>query len=242
MQSSGPLRQDNNLSMNALALHPLAASDPAAAQEVYAAWTDHVVKGTKSSYSTCVKKYLSWCAARALVPWPVDLPMLCAWLLDLESTVKPTSMRMYVAGINQQVLEGYQWTLDGNEGVRRTMRFLKRKYPSSPKAFKFVIDMRTLQAIFREVPGWPSPLSMSHNDRVYVGASLAAVTGFLRGGEFLSSSKSDRQVLRSSDVAIMKGQEGSALHIKIPQPKARWYLTHSEVVCFERDNHMCPGK
>jgi hypothetical protein len=228
--------------VGSLRFHPLAAADPASAAAVLTSWTEYVLPGTRSSYASGVKKYVAWCGCRGLSPWPTDEALLCGWMHFLALTVKPTSMRMYLAAVRyQQGLEGFPWKLDGNDKVHRTMTYLKRKFPSGPQPFKFAVDLRTLQRVLRHIPGWPSPLGMSHNDRVFAAASLAAVCGFLRGGEFLFYPSSDRRTLRQGDVSV-SGDIPSprTLRLRIPQPKTMWWVKFSEVFIHERPGVFCP--
>ena len=228
--------------VGSLRFHPLAAADPASAAAVLTSWTEYVLPGTRSSYASGVKKYVAWCGCRGLSPWPTDEALLCGWMHFLALTVKPTSMRMYLAAVRyQQGLEGFPWKLDGNDKVHRSMTYLKRKFPSGPQPFKFAVDLRTLQRVLRHIPGWPSPLGMSHNDRVFAAASLAAVCGFLRGGEFLFYPSSDRRTLRQGDVSV-SGDIPSprTLRLRIPQPKTMWWVKFSEVFIHERPGVFCP--
>jgi hypothetical protein len=89
---------------------------------------------------------------------------------------------------------------------------------------------------------WPDMARMSEDDRVFASASVTAVSGFLRGGEFLAASKSTRPVLKGSDVSIRRVGTRRAQIIAVPQPKARWWLESESVPCFEHvtDDTMCP--
>ena len=62
----------------------------------------------------------------------------------------------------------------------------------------------------------------------------------LRGGEFLYDPSSDRPLLLLSHVSISTVNV-KAVRICIPQPKARWWLTHSEALVFAAAGGcLCP--
>jgi hypothetical protein len=83
---------------------------------------------------------------------------------------------------------------------------------------------------------------MSADDRVFASASISAVCGFLRGGEFLSSKKSTRPILQARDITVRVVGTNRAQVIDVPQPKARWWIESESVPCFENtvDDTMCP--
>ena len=77
--------------------------------------------------------------------------------------------------------------------------------------------------------------SMSHDHRLVAAASLIGTGGFLRGGEFLSSSASDRPVLLGAALVRQDVAGAPAVLVDIPQPKARWWIAEERIVCFEFD-------
>jgi hypothetical protein len=153
----------------------------------------------------------------------------CGWLLRIATTVKVTSMRMYTAAVQySQVNEGFQWELAGSEMLRRTLRFLKRKYPTKEKALKVPVCFGFLKKTLLLLPAaagrcWkPGLENMSHEDRVFAAASVIAVSAFLRGGEFLmmiTYPRSDRQVLEHQGIVKRKVANDPALLVKVPAPK-----------------------
>lgn len=224
-------------------LHPLAVADPVMSSLVQVAMVNHVVKNVRGTYSSATKSFLLFCSLRDLRPWPADGFMVAAWLRDLASSVAVASFKMYLAGIRyHQILCGFPWMLDGDEQVRRMLRFLKRKFPGSAKAAKVPVTLGVLRAIFPLLAGWPDARCMSHDDRLFVAASLVAVAGFLRGGEFLSSRKSDRPILTAALVRIVRIEGSLAVRVSIRQPKAMWWVEAQDVPCFARKEapSFCP--
>jgi hypothetical protein len=144
------------------------------------------------------------------------------------------SVKVYVAGVRSaQIDAGLPWALSGNPVVARAMRYIKRRYGMPDKALKVPISLGTLLCMCRHLVGWPSPPAMSHDDRLFVAASVVAVLGFLRGGEFLWSRRSDRPLLRFRDVCCVVRNGFPAVIVSVAQPKARWWLAAVDVVCFD---------
>jgi hypothetical protein len=85
--------------------------------------------------------------------------------------------------------------------------------------------------------GWPIAKKMTHDDRLFVTASVIAATGFLRGGEFLSSPRSSRPVLRGEQVNLSFEGGKAAVTVSIAAPKARWWLKNEQAVCFSIPDH-----
>lgn len=144
-------------------------------------------------------------------------------------------MKVFMAAVRHAQLDlGFEWSISasGCEPVRRTMRFLKRKYPSSGKASKLPITLSLLRRILPLLPGWPCLEALAHDDLVFAVASVVAVSAFLRGGEFLYSKKSDRPLLRMSDFVVRTVRGAVALVVQIPQTKARWWLSAVDVPIF----------
>ena len=228
-----------------IARHQLAAADPDLAAVVSVGMTHHVVGKTRSGYKCAKDSFLRFCADRSLVPWPVADVVLAAWLHFIAVTVAVSSMGVYIAGLAYfQGLMGFPWKMCGNELIRRTLRYLKRKFPERGGKVKTPITVALLRVILPLLDGWPVLGEMSQDDRTFATASVLAVAGFLRGGEFLGSASSDRKLLLFDNVCI-KQQGGTwAVVIAIPQPKAMFWLETQEVSCFAAENgvddSLCP--
>ena len=223
----------------------LVAADPIMAALVAEGLLNSVIPNTQSSYNTATKRYFEFCEVRGLQPWPVRSHMMCAFLHLIATTVAVPSMGMYSAGLRYtQGLLNLPWCLDGDENVRRTMRFLKRKYPTAEPVEKFPISIGVLKVILPFLAGWPNLTAMSQGDRVFAVASVIAVCGFLRGGEFLTSAKSNRAVLRFDAFSVSQGAATLELSIGIPQPKAMFWLESQLVKCYgshdDEDDSFCP--
>ena len=218
-------------------------SDSALARAVDHGLRNHYVTSTSSTYKTATRDYVSFCNVRSLRPWPVDQVTFCGWLHVSARRIQISSLSMYMAGVrDSSILLGHGWDLHGNEMVRRSLRYLKRKYPSKGKGRKVPVTVNVLTKILPLLPGWPDMAAMSADDRVFACASVSAVAGFLRGGEFLTARKSTRAVLKARDVTIRVIDGRRAQVIAIPQPKAAWWVTAQSVPCFQMvpDETFCP--
>ena len=133
---------------NAMIEPVLSAADPIMAALVAEGLLNSVIPDTQSSYNTATKRFVEFCKARGLLPWPVRSHMMCAFLHFIATTVAVPSMGMYSAGLRYtQGLYNLPWGLDGDENVRRTMRFLKRKYPVAEPVEKFPLSIGVLKVI-----------------------------------------------------------------------------------------------
>jgi hypothetical protein len=218
--------------------HELATADPRTAAITDDALLRHVV--CIRTYKSAVQNYLKFCQVRGLVPWPTNDLRICGWMHNLKRTIKPSSIRMYITGVAHfHPLMGFEWTLRHSEAIRRTMRFIRREFPEKGKASKVPVSLRLLRLLFPQLPGWPKLMCMSQDDRVFVVASLLAVLGFLRGGEFLVSPNSNRPRLDMKDIEI---SSTGYLSIFIGQPKTAWWLEGVSVPLFPNtgDHCFCP--
>ena len=173
--------------MRAVARSDLMQRDPELALLVDRGLRTHYLKSTASSYATGARDYCAFCTSRGLSPWPVCQVAYCGWLHVTANRILMSSMQVYMSGVRDaSILAGHKWDMTGNEMVRRTIRFLRRKHPVRTKGQKVPITVQVLYHILPLLPGWPDMACMSGEDRVFASASVSAVAGFLRGGEFLS--------------------------------------------------------
>ena len=218
-------------------------ADPELATSVDLGLRTHYARGTGSSYRTGSGQYEDFCSHRGLRAYPVDVVSYCGWLHVTAARILVSSMGMYMAGVRDaSLLAGHGWYMSGHDHVHRTMRYLRKKYPSKAKGKKVPITVGVLRKILPLLPGWPDMSRMSAPDRVFAAASVVALSGFLRGGEFLASPRSVRSVLRRADMAVRAIGDKRALVVSVRQPKSRWWLSEVDVPCFthEVDDDMCP--
>ena len=155
----------------------------------------------------------------------------------------PSSVKGYMSGVrHHQILQGFSWPLASDLNVRSTLRWVRRRYPARLQAKKVAISLSLLQTIFPLLPHWPHANDMTHDDILFVVASLIGVLGFLRGGEFLLYPGSGRPLLRRSDISIRSVGGRPAVVVAVLQPKARWWLDSVLVPCFANpdDGDFCP--
>ena len=73
---------------------------------------------------------------------------------------------------------------------------------------------------------------MSHDDRVFIAASMIGICGFLRGGEFLAYPGNKRPILRQKDIQVAKDGDIYEVRVSVVQPKNMWWIDSAEVTCF----------
>jgi hypothetical protein len=213
--------------------HALRAADPRLAGMVDRAWAEHCVHTTRRNYASPTHNYSSFCTSKGLQPWPASDYKVAAWLLDISTHVRYTSMRTYLSALRDRQLSlGLDWSISSSERIRRTLRYIKRAFPCAAIALKFAITLIVLRAILPHLPGWPDLPRMHHNDRAFATASISATSGFLRGGEFLACPTSCRPLLRIQAINVHLLKSCPTLVISIPQPKTKWWLPSVDVPCY----------
>jgi hypothetical protein len=215
--------------------HPLAMADPYMAWLVSDSQMNHVVPSTRKGYETAIRSYTTFCQNRRLAPWPVDEVKMVGWMLYMGQKIKSTSLRKYMSALPYgQALqhEHFPWTLAGCEPVRKALRYIRHRYPCSPKASKLPISLALIYSLVKVLPGWPVVARLSFDDLLWLTASVIVTSAFLRGGEFLASSDSDRAILSMSAVEITTLRSKPVLIVKPPQPKTRMDLTEVSIPCF----------
>ena len=213
--------------------HAIAAQAPVLAAMVEEAMRACVVPGTRSSYECAANQFEAFVVAHGGEAFPVNAVWLAAWVLWAAMDISVPSVKVYLYGVRaEHISRGFDWVLDGNAVVSRAVRFVSRKYGIAAKSIKFPITLDILRRLLAEVPMWPNLGLMSHDDRVFACASVIAVLGFLRGGEFLASSGSSRLLLRASDMVVRALGRARVVEIQVRHPKARWWLASESVCCF----------
>ena len=235
--------------MKASALHMKA---PSLARSVDVGLHDHLERKVKSAYGTGVRSWVRFAQFLGVDPWPPTPIEYCGWLHKLvqpneegKRQLQVNSLDVYKAGVrNACILEGHGWPLKDDEMVRRTTRYLQKAFPVDPKGRKVPVTVPLLKKVLPFLLGWPDMARMSPDDRVFAAASImaAAVSAYLRGGEFLASNGSTRPVLKNKDIQVVRTSERRILRIKVPAPKARKFLKYETALCFPLldDDEFCP--
>lgn len=106
----------------------LKVSDPALAESVQYALEHYIIPGTSASYRCAWQNYERFCSNRDITPYPVQGIIMAAWILRLMTSIQPLSVKNYIAGVRySQINKGFEWTLKGDESMRRVIRVVKRK-------------------------------------------------------------------------------------------------------------------
>jgi hypothetical protein len=203
---------------------------------------NHIVPSTLSTYNSALKKYELFCYLFAFEPWPVDELKLASFIHFACLNISTASISVYLAGVrygHENVGCG-PWLLCDNELVRRTKRFVKRRYPSTRAKKKLPISIKILKVILPLLAGWPRFDIMAIEDLVFATGSVVAVMAFLRGGEAFANSKGTRAVLTRGmlllrRVAVEQGPV-KAVVVMVPQPKMTPHLVAVPVTVFQDRN------
>jgi hypothetical protein len=194
---------------------------------------NYIDAGTRKSYASGAKSFITFCDVEGIPPFPVDPVWLCAWILTVTTYVSVPSLKVYLAGIRfEQGLTGLEWTISGNEQVRRILLYVKKRYGCKSSLSKLPITLSMVARMAESLSGWPNLELMSHNHRLFITMSVLAVMGFMRGGEFLHSIRSNRPPLLSRDIRIIEHESIRFVSISIKKPKARWWLSDEFARCF----------
>ena len=203
----------------------------------------HISSSTQSSYDSATRSYLRFCEARQLTPFPADPVTLSSYMAFQALWISLPSLKLYLSAIKSASVDaGFAWTLDGNVMCARTLRGLKKQFGCPDKALKLPLSFSLLIRLFRLLPGWPRARLLSHDDRLFVTASLIGTTGFLRGGEFLCSQKSSRPVLKATDISTKLVAGRLAVVVAVAVPKARWWIRSQDVFCFPPNSSFETGE
>jgi hypothetical protein len=152
--------------------------------------------------------------------------------------IKVASLGTYTSAIKDHanLYEG-GWHLDGSDVIRRTMRYVTRRYPCAQVGLKFAISLDVLGKLAPFLSGWPHLCALSYPDLLWITASVVAVCAFLRGGEFVIAPGSTRPVLMASHISIRYINLIETLVVSIPQPKGREEFTVVDVPCFSKSKY-----
>ena len=140
-------------------------------------------------------------------------------------------MRVYMPAIKAAAItRGDVWQLDGDPIIHRIAVALKKRYGMPGKVQKLALSLSIIWALAVRIPGYPVIASMSHDDRLWLLASVMGCLGMLRGGEFLKSAKQSRAILMAKDLSLKAiSRTRVALVVEISKPKARWWVMHAPV-------------
>ena len=215
-----------------IARHMIAERDPVSAARVNMVLNAHLADSSR--YASALVRYTNFCVTRNIPMFPAESLWIAAYMDRISTSISMASMGTYLAAIRHfQVMENYKWDLEGDEIIRRMLRFLKKQFPSKPKALKFPLSIDVLRKIIALMPGWPNWAAMSHDDRTILAASVIGVCGFLRGGEFLVSPGSKRKGLLHSEILLLTIDGVPAVEVRVGQPKNLWWISFAKVLCFD---------
>ena len=199
------------------------------------ALVEYVEPGTRATYDRATWTYVTFCQSRDVNPWPVTRWSFCLWMWNQALWIAMSSLtKVYMGAVkSSQLARGEPWTLDRDPMVRRVVIALKKKWGMPSKAKTAAMSLKVIWALAQRIPGFPRAAAMSHDDRLWLFASVLGCLGLLRGGEFLVSAKQSRPVLKGKEIVIEEMVAGKmAVIVRVPKPKARWWEPHMPVTIF----------
>ena len=211
------------------------AAAPALAEEVGRALVEYTEPGTRRTYNSATWTYVNFCWSRSVEPWPVTRWSFCLWMWNVSLFIALSSLtKVYMGAVkSSQQSRCEPWTLDKDPMVRRVVIALKKKYGLKSKRKTAAMTLGIIWRLARALKGFPVAASMSHDDRLWLFASVMGCLGLLRGGEFLVSPKQSRPVLMGRDIVAREVVSARwAVVVDIPKPKARWWELHMPVTIF----------
>ena len=209
------------------------ARDPTMSALLLKALDSSVVATTKVNYDSATRQYMHFCDVRQFQAFPVAACTLGAFLLRKTTSVSADSLRLYVSAIrHDSISRGDTWTLNGNPLIGRVMRYIRRAFPKCSKGAKFSVTLGMIMKLLPLLPKWPDYRSMAYDDLLFATASVIAVLGFLRGGEFTYRKNQSRPILRKQDITRKELNGSTALIVNIIQAKSTWWEHDSLVPVF----------
>ena len=233
----------------ALSKHALHTSAPRVAAELSSLLQNSVCHTVKSTYATAMRSLTLFCDLHpGLVALPADAQTIAGWLHWMCPTrIKPPSCAKYLAGIRwAHICAGFPWTLSCNPLVKQTLHALKRRYPElCIAALKVPMTYDLMLRLASSLNGWPRLEQMSYDDLLWLCACSIAFFGCLRGGEFFSYPSSNRHVLLSSMVSLLRPQSSKpaiGVAIRVPFPKTKPYSAFEMAYAISpsSESPLCP--
>lgn len=205
-------------SSTAAALH---RASPGLTSLVHAAYSRALGGSTRSCYSTAERKYVDWCSANSISPFPASEEALCFFVVYQALFIQLPSVLKYLSGIRSAHIDrAIPWP-DTTGWLRfgRILRFLKKKYGCHLTALpRRPITVDILEA-FTSVLNFKS-----HDDRLFFAASCMAVFSFWRGTEFLFSKASDqRQNLLYNRFSWSGSGRNTGCAVRLLHTKTKWW-------------------
>ena len=204
-----------------IARHAIASVDPSMAAALASLLKEG---GAGGAYVSATKSWEEYCSTMKLEPYPASPVWLAAWMTLTATRVQMPSLKVYLSGIRAAHVErNLPWEMSHTAFSRATFHKLKLKFGWISYLVKVPITLDLIQRMGRVLPGWPVPSQMSHDDRLFILASLLGTLGFLRGGEFLASA-SGRPTLKGEDLQLIEEGGVETLLLSIHAPKARPWI------------------
>ena len=184
---------------------------------------------------------MRFCELYNLPPLPVSERVACLFVAFLvHQGLKPQSIDVYLSAVRHlQVVAGLPPMLRNQwPRLQYLLRGVKRSQDSAPNRVRLPITapiMQQLQAAWARAP----PAQQFEATMLWAAACMGYF-GFMRAGEFTTSSSNDPPAILASDVAVDSHTNPSMLRILLQRDKTDPF-GKGVVICVGRTNAaMCP--
>jgi hypothetical protein len=145
----------------------------------------HISESTRAGYRTAVQSLAAFCEReRIQLSFPISPDTLCLWIADRASSLRFTTIRNYLHGINTTHIElGYKSPLSESPLVWKMYKAVKRLQGTDSTSMRLPITVELLNQIE------PHFDSMNASHRCIKAAMWLGTCGLLRSGEFVLKTK-----------------------------------------------------
>jgi hypothetical protein len=206
-------------------------------QTVRSLFSQGIASSTSRTYSSGVRRYLSFCSSYNLDALPLSQATLCRFVAFLfNSHLTPPTIRSYLSALRfYQIAEGgldpgmTEWPQ-----LHYVLRAVRRTRPAIARPARLPITPDVLHKLYT---AW-SP------NRMLWAACCLGFSGFLRSGEFTCpcASAYTSSMLSPGDVATDNVAEPSFLSVTLRSSKTDIFGVGHTMYIGVTGNHLCPVK
>jgi hypothetical protein len=202
-----------------------------------------IAPSTSRSYSSGVRRYLSFCSLYNLVPRPLSQATLChfaAYLLSSQLT--PTTIRSYLSALRfYQISNGGQDPgMSDWPQLHYVLRAIHRTSPALSRPTRLPVTPEVLRSLYVVWDSQP----VSYVSQMLWAACCLGFSGFLRSGEFTcpSTSAYTPSMLSPGDVVTDDIANPTFLSVVLRSSKTDIFGVGNTIYVGATGNYLCPVK
>jgi hypothetical protein len=202
-----------------------------------------IAPSTSRSYSSGVRRYLSFCSLYNLVPRPLSQATLCrfaAYLLSIQLT--PTTIRSYLSALRfYQISNGGQDPgMSDWPQLHYVLRAIHRTSPALSRPTRLPVTPEVLRSLYVVWDSQP----VSYVSQMLWAACCLGFSGFLRSGEFTcpSTSAYTPSMLSPGDVVTDDIANPTFLSVVLRSSKTDIFGVGNTIYVGATGNYLCPVK